>query len=74
MRAEVEFPDELVGQELRNMIDMLEQGSSVPMWFIDDPEKDKAAVNHLIHCMKVVADFYSLPSDPRFFDYSVKDL
>ncbi len=41
-----------------------------PMWFYDDEEKDKAALNHLIHCMKVVSDYYSNFDKPKFFDYS----
>jgi hypothetical protein len=70
MLVDLKFADEAVAQELREMIDILEGGSRIPMWFIDDPEKDQAAVNHLIHCMKVVSDFYSNHDDPKFFDYS----
>lgn len=73
MRVEVEVCDDIVGEELRQMVAILEKGSNIPMWFIDDPEKDKAAVNHLIHCMKVVSDFYSTNNQPKFFDYSSAD-
>ena len=70
MLVDLQFADEAVAQELREMVDILEGGSRIPMWFTDDPEKDQAAVNHLIHCMKVVSDFYSNHDDPKFFDYS----
>jgi len=73
MLVDLKFADEAVGQELRDMIDILEGGRNIPMWFVDDPEKDKAAVNYLIHCMKVVADYYSNWDDRKYFDYSSAD-
>ena len=73
MLVDLQFADEAVGQELREMVDILEGGSSIPMWFVDDPEKDRLAVNYLIHCMKVVADYYSNWDQPKYFDYSSAD-
>lgn len=61
--------DECIPKELKDHILILES-STLPMWFFDDKEKDRAAVNHLIHCMKVVADYYSNWDDSKFFDYS----
>lgn len=41
-----------------------------PIWFLNK-EKDTNAVAHLIHCMKVVHDWYATPSDGFYFDYSI---
>ena len=68
MLIDVEL-DEYISDELRNHARMLNH-NKIPMWFIDDREKDKQAVNHLIHCMKVVSDYYSNFDEPKFFDYS----
>jgi hypothetical protein len=73
MLVDLKFADEAVAQELREMVNILENGSRIPMWFTDDPEKDQADVNHLIHCIKVVSDFYSTNNQPKFFDYSSAD-
>lgn len=62
--------DEYVSEELRNHVSLLENNSFPPMWFVDDREKDKQAVNHLIHCMKVISDYYSMSDNNKFFDYS----
>ena len=69
MLVEIEI-DEHISKELRNHIELLENCSGMPMWFYDDREKDRLAVNHLIHCMKVVADYYTNHGEPMFFDYS----
>lgn len=61
-------------QELKSHISMLEEdienGLHSSVWFLDK-EKDREAVKHLIHCMKVVADWYSVPSEGSYFDYSI---
>lgn len=61
-------------QELKSQISMLEgdieNGLHSSVWFLDK-EKDREAVKHLIHCMKVVADWYSVPSEGSYFDYSI---
>ena len=68
MLVEVDI-DGYIGQELEDHIQLLEN-NSYPMWFYKDREKDKLAVNHLIHCMKVVCDYYTDFDKPKYFDYS----
>lgn len=72
--AEVEM-DKYVSDELRHQIYTLEHGpcKDIAMFFVDDEEKDRLAVNHLIHCMKVVADHYADWDQPKYFDYSSAD-
>jgi hypothetical protein len=65
------FCDEIVHHNLVGAIDTLESPTvDMPMWFSNDKAKDDAAVAHLIHCMKVVADYYSYHYQPKYFDYS----
>lgn len=73
MRIELPYAvaDEIVYQNLVESIGTLENPlTDMPMWFSDDKVKDDAAVAHLIHCMKVVADYYSYHFQPKYFDYS----
>lgn len=73
---EVDFDDLVdatIAASLKESIASLEEDitreNRFPTWFRDQ-EKDIAAVKHLIHCMKVVADWHSLPSEGFFFDYN----
>lgn len=61
--------DDYISQELEDHIHILKM-NSIPMWFYNDTEKDTLAVNHLIHCMKVVCDYYTSFDKPKYFDYS----
>lgn len=62
--------DVFVAPLMREQIELLEpyDKTSIPMWF-HDREKDKAAVEHLVHCMKVVHDYFSMPTEQKYFDY-----
>lgn len=68
MLVDIEI-DKYVSQVLDDHIKILAL-NSYPMFFYEDKEKDKLAVNHLIHCMKVVSDYYSDFDKPKYFDYS----
>lgn len=65
--------DATIAQQLKESVELLEQDLNrpdrFPIYFLDR-EKDIATTKHIIHCMKVVHDWYSVPSDGRFFDYS----
>lgn len=51
----------------------LEKEDRWELWF-KHRELDIAATKHLIHCMKVVSDWYTVPSDGFFFDYTVTEV
>lgn len=51
----------------------LEKDDRFAIWF-HNRDKDIAATKHLIHCMKVVADWYTVPSEGFYFDYTVTEV
>lgn len=53
---------------LQNDIESLETRSTNVRMFFQDVERDNATTEHLIHCMKVVHDYYS--NTDCYFDYS----
>jgi hypothetical protein len=53
---------------LREDIESLEERNIDVRMFFKDFERDNATTEHLIHCMKVVHDYYSNTS--CYFDYS----
>jgi hypothetical protein len=53
---------------LREDIESLEERNIDVRMFFRDFERDNATTEHLIHCMKVVHDYYS--STNCYFDYS----
>lgn len=60
--------DTLFALMLRNDIESLEDRNIGVRMFFRDFERDNAATEHLIHCMKVVHDYYS--NTDCYFDYS----
>jgi hypothetical protein len=71
MLVELEI-DRFISDELDEHLTMLEH-NSYPMWFYNNKELDGQAVNHLIHCMKVVSDYYGGFDKPKHFDYTVAE-
>lgn len=64
---------QLVAQEVAKSVYMLEQRDrehGIPIWFFDK-DKDNEAVDHLVHCLKVVHDWFS--AHHKYFDYSEAD-
>jgi len=55
---------------LEDSLQVLQQGSNIPIWFLDQ-EKDNQAKEHLIHCLKVVSDWYNSNPKTKHFDYNV---
>jgi hypothetical protein len=53
---------------LREDIESLEERNIDVRMFFKDFERDNATTEHLIHCMKVVHDYYS--NTNCYFDYS----
>lgn len=77
---EVDFDDVVeatVVHALKESIAMLEEqlekDDRFAIWF-HNRDKDIAATKHLIHCMKVVADWYTVPSEGFYFDYTVTEV
>ncbi len=53
---------------LRDDVESLESRNINVRMFFRDFERDNAATEHLIHCLKVVHDYYS--NTDCYFDYS----
>ena len=60
--------DTLFALMLRNDVESLEDRKIDVRMFFRDFERDNEATEHLIHCMKVVHDYYS--NTDCYFDYS----
>ena len=71
MLVDVEI-DRYISSELDEHITILKH-SGHPMWFYNNKELDKQAVDHLIHCMKVVSDYYGDFDKPKYFDYTIAE-
>jgi hypothetical protein len=67
-----EFTDAVVASSMLEQINNLEpyDENNVAMWFADNRKRDREAVEHLVHCMKVVHDFFSAPDNKKFFNYA----
>jgi hypothetical protein len=52
------------------MLEQRDREHGIPIWFFDK-DKDNEAADHLVHCLKVVHDWFS--AHHKYFDYSEAD-